>query len=253
MRCSRAFLDGLDVTGPDFIHLVVECSKPAYADREKFYGDPDFVKVPMATLLSDAYNVERRKLVIDKASLDQRPGSVEGFGSVLKLRREEGQRQGLGALGAGEPTVGRMGEVIGDTVHFDIVDQAGNMVSGDALRRMAAIVASDPGAWLLSRHPRADVLLEEGHPLAPGKRSAHALADFGAARRRGTWAGVRRRRQQDQWTTQFFLRHVHANMNLQNPSTRRPALGAFPDFVLARTPPGVLRSKAECPRRRATN
>jgi gamma-glutamyltranspeptidase/glutathione hydrolase len=56
-------LDGLDATGPDFIHFVVEASKLAYADREKFYGDPDFVEVPMPTLLSDAYNAERRKLI----------------------------------------------------------------------------------------------------------------------------------------------------------------------------------------------
>src|ERR1700684_600257 len=62
--------DRLDPTGPDFIHLIVECSKLAYADREVFYGDPDFVKVPMATLLSDAYNAERRKLVTDQASMD---------------------------------------------------------------------------------------------------------------------------------------------------------------------------------------
>src|SRR5579872_4925954 len=54
-------LDGLDVVGPDFIHTVVEASKLAFADREKFYGDPKFSKIPIETLLSDAYNDARRK------------------------------------------------------------------------------------------------------------------------------------------------------------------------------------------------
>ena len=47
-------LDRLSATDPDFIHLVVECAKLAYADREKFYGDPAFAKVPMETLNSMA-------------------------------------------------------------------------------------------------------------------------------------------------------------------------------------------------------
>src|SRR3974377_2028208 len=72
-------LDALDPAGPDFIHLQVECAKLAFADREAFYGDPDFVAVPTATLLSDAYNDARRKLITEKASLDFIPGSVEGF------------------------------------------------------------------------------------------------------------------------------------------------------------------------------
>ncbi|HET9584233.1 MAG TPA: gamma-glutamyltransferase, partial [Bradyrhizobium sp.] len=81
-------LDGLDPAGPEFIHLQIECAKLAFADREKFYGDPKFTEIPIATLLSDAYNDERRKLISrDKASLDFIPGSVEGFGSVVKLRR----------------------------------------------------------------------------------------------------------------------------------------------------------------------
>ena len=43
-------LDGLDPAGPEFIHLQIECAKLAYADREKFYGDPAFVDVPFETL-----------------------------------------------------------------------------------------------------------------------------------------------------------------------------------------------------------
>ncbi|MFY9687512.1 MAG: gamma-glutamyltransferase, partial [Pseudolabrys sp.] len=122
-------LDGMDPTGPQFIHRQVECAKLAYADREAFYGDPDFVKVPIETLLSEKYNADRRKLISNRASMDLRPGSLAGFGGAIQIRREDGPRAAVGSLGAGEPTVGRVGEVIGDTVHFDIVDQAGNMVS----------------------------------------------------------------------------------------------------------------------------
>ena len=76
-------LDGLDPAGPDFIHAQVECAKLAFADRESFYGDPEFADVPIETLLSDAYNDARRKLVTDKASLELRPGAIDGFGAAV--------------------------------------------------------------------------------------------------------------------------------------------------------------------------
>jgi gamma-glutamyltranspeptidase/glutathione hydrolase len=97
-------LDDLDPVGPDFIHLQVECAKLAFADREAFYGDPDFVEVPIETLLSERYNAERRKLITDKASLELRPGAVEGFGGAVKMRREQGPRGGGGRPGAGART-----------------------------------------------------------------------------------------------------------------------------------------------------
>ena len=56
--------------------MQIEATKLAFADRETFYGDPKFVDVPVDVLLSDAYNAERRKLITDRASLEQRPGSV---------------------------------------------------------------------------------------------------------------------------------------------------------------------------------
>jgi gamma-glutamyltranspeptidase/glutathione hydrolase len=239
-------LDGLDPAGPEFIHLQVECAKLAYADREKFYGDPSFTEIPIQTLLSDAYNDERRKLISDKASMDFTPGSVEGFGSVVKLRRAEGHREAVGAMGAGEPTVGRFGEVRGDTVHFDIIDTSGNMIS-----------ATPSGGWLQSSPVIPDLgfclgsraqmfWLEENHPaaLAPGKRPRTTLSPTMALRDGEPYLawGSPGGDQQDQWITQFFLRHVHAGMNLQE-SIDAPAWHSehFPISFWPRTArPGVL-------------
>ena len=239
-------LDGLDPVGPEFIHLQVECAKLAFADREKFYGDPNFSEIPIATLLSDAYNDERRKLISDQASLDFVPGSVEGFGSVVKLRSEAGHREAVGAMGAGEPTVGRFGEVRGDTVHFDIIDTAGNMIS-----------ATPSGGWLQSSPvipelgfclgSRAQMFwLDEHHPaaLAPGKRPRTTLSPSLALRDGEPYLawGSPGGDQQDQWTTQFFLRHVHAGMNLQQ-AIDAPAWHSehFPISFWPRTArPGVL-------------
>ena len=58
----------MDTLGPDFVHLLVEAKKLAYADRDAWYGDPNFVDVPMKTLLSDAYNAERLKLIDRKST-----------------------------------------------------------------------------------------------------------------------------------------------------------------------------------------
>ena len=56
-------LAALSATDPALVHTVVECAKLAFADREAFYGDPDLVEVPLATLLSDAYSDQRRGLI----------------------------------------------------------------------------------------------------------------------------------------------------------------------------------------------
>jgi gamma-glutamyltranspeptidase / glutathione hydrolase len=246
-------LDGLDVTGAEFIHTVVEASKLAFADREKFYGDPKFEQVPIETLLSDAYNEERRKLIHHTASLELRPGSVEGFGAVVKLKRAEGAREAVGAMGAGEPTVGRLGEMRGDTVHFDIVDRAGNMIS-----------ATPSGGWLQSSPVIPELgfglgtrgqmfWLEENHPasLKPGKRPRTTLSPTMALRDGEPYLawGSPGGDQQDQWTTQFFLRHVHAGLNLQE-AIDAPAWHSehFPISFWPRTArPGVLVVESRVP------
>jgi gamma-glutamyltranspeptidase/glutathione hydrolase len=243
-------LDRIAPTSADFIHLQVECAKLAFADREAFYGDPDFVEVPTATLLSDAYNAERRKLVGDKASMDLRPGSIEGFGAVIKLFRGSAPA----AAGAGEPTVGRLGGTRGDTVHFDIIDAAGNMVS-----------STPSGGWLQSSPvvpelgfclgTRAQMFwLEEGLPasLAPGKRPRTTLTPTLALRDGEPYlaCGTPGGDQQDQWITEFFLRHVHTGHNLQE-AIDAPAWHSehFPSSFWPRTArPGVLVVEGRVPK-----
>ncbi len=73
-------LEGFDLktmgfNSADYIHTVIEAEKLALADRDEYYGDPDFAKVPMQQLLSDRYTEMRRELIDPKrASLELRPG-----------------------------------------------------------------------------------------------------------------------------------------------------------------------------------
>jgi gamma-glutamyltranspeptidase/glutathione hydrolase len=255
-------LDRLAPTDPDFIHVWAECAKLAYADREAFYGDPELVDVPMATLLSEAYNAERRKLVGESASLEQRPGRIAGYGGQVIVKGA----CALGA-GAGEPTfaptsaglsaghaadeVAPDGNVRGDTVHIDVIDRAGNMFT-----------ATPSGGWLQSSPVIPELgwplgtrgqmfWLEEGQPasLAPGKRPRSTLS-VGMALRDGvpymSW-GTPGGDQQDQWSCQLFLRHARLSdsaprMNLQE-AIDAPAwhIEHFPLSFWPRTArPGVL-------------
>ena len=246
-------LDGMSATDPDFVHWIVEASKLAFADREAFYGDPNFVSVPIETLLSDAYNEQRRALITAQASLELRPGQITGAGGRVDARIAEGPRVAVGATGAGEPTVGRMGESKGDTVHFDIIDKDGNMVA-----------ATPSGGWLQSSPvipelgfclgTRAQMFwLDESHPAAlmPGRRPRSTLSPTLAARD-GTpymvW-GTPGGDQQDQWIPQLLLRHIHCNMNLQE-SIDAPAWHSehFPGSFWPRTSrPGVLVVESRMP------
>ena len=219
-----ALLQGFDFSGwspddPDFVHTAVECAKLAFADREAFYGDPDFVDVPMATLLSAAYNEERRRLVGQAASLDLRPGKIEGHGGPVTMRAHVGvDIAHAGAHGIGEPTVPRP-ERGGDTCHVDVIDRHGNMVA-----------ATPSGGWLQSSPvipelgfclgTRAQMFwLEEGRAasLAPGKRPRTTLSPSLALRDGQPYMafGTPGGDQQDQWSLHVFLRHVHFGINLQ--------------------------------------
>ena len=239
-------LDDLDPTGADCIHLQVEAAKLAFADRDTFYGDPSFVETPIDVLLSDAYNAKRRALIGEQASFAQRPGAVSGFGRAFEANRAADERSLAGLAGAGEPTVGPLGESQGDTVHLDVVDRFGNMVS-----------ATPSGGWLQSSPTipelgfclgtRAQMFtLDEHHPasLRPGKRPRTTLSPTLALRDGEPYLawGTPGGDQQDQWIPQFFLRHVHSGLNLQE-SIDAPAWHTehFPSsFWPRRARPGVV-------------
>ena len=267
-------LDALSPVSAEFIHLQVEATKLAFADRDTFYGDPKFVDVPVDTLLSDAYNDQRRKLITDRASMELRPGTVTGFGKQVDVRLATGARSAVENSGAGEPTVGRidwthdenklpdvtqardherMGAIPGDTVHFDIIDRDGNMVT-----------ATPSGGWLHSSPVIPDLgfplgtraqmfWLDEDHPAAlmPGKRPRSTLTPTMALRDGEPYLawGSPGGDQQDQWITQFFLRHVHAGMNLQE-AIDAPAWHSehFPSsFWPRKARPGVMVVESRVP------
>ena len=213
-------LGAMDPLGAEFIHTVTECAKLAFADREKFYGDPDFTPVPMHVLLSDEYNDKRRELVTGDASLDLRPGFVPGYGAAeILVGTAGGGVTGGGVAGAGEPGAAMEGQMRSDTVHIDCADRFGNMVS-----------ATPSGGWLQSSPAvpglgfplgtRAQMFwLAEDHPsgLAPGKRPRTTLSPSFAIKAGRPWLafGTPGGDSQDQWPLTMLLRHLHHGLNLQ--------------------------------------
>jgi gamma-glutamyltranspeptidase/glutathione hydrolase len=209
----------MDPMGADFVHLVVEAAKLAFADREAYYGDPDFVQVPLATLLSEDYNAERRKLIGMAASMELRPGQIEGYNAVVDHHAEDRATWLTRDPGAGEPTVARLGATGGDTCHIDVIDRWGNMVS-----------ATPSGGWLQS----SPVVPGLGFPLstrgqmfwltpglpnsaAPRKRPRTTLSPSMILRGGVPWMslGTPGGEQQDQWQTVMLLRMLHHNLNIQ--------------------------------------
>lgn len=214
-------LDAMDPASPEYVHLVVESAKLAFADREAFYGDPAFVDVPLDDLLSDEYTKQRRTLIGDSADTAQlRPGSPGGRAPVLPAlsggSAAGGGAAGADASGSGEPT---LGEVRGDTCHVDVVDRHGNMVaatpSGGWLQSSPAI--PELGFCLGTRGQMFWLDARVPNSLAPGKRPRTTLSPSLALRGGAPYLafGTPGGDQQDQWSLLLFLHHVHHGMNLQ--------------------------------------
>jgi gamma-glutamyltranspeptidase/glutathione hydrolase len=198
----------------DFVHLVTEVAKLAFADREAWYGDVD--DVPLTALLSAPYAAARRALVGESASTELRPGSPDG--REPRLARFDSAADGDVTVG-GDPTVSRTGVTRGDTCHLDVVDRWGSVISATPSGGWLASSPVIPGLGFPLGTRLQMTTLEPGLPttLTPGRRPrttlSPSLARHGDGRLLafGTPGGD----QQDQWQLVFLLYHLAAGLDLQ--------------------------------------
>ncbi len=203
----------------DSWHVRLECSKLAFADREGFYGDPDFADVPLLRLLSDGYAAERVATIDGaRASLAIRPGDG-AFAPLpyVAAASDSDEDSDAGALAG--PHAG-WGPPRGDTTHLDVADRWGNVFA-----------ATPSGGWAQSSpvipslgfclSTRAQMFhLAAGHPNAPapGKRPRTTLTPSVAELPDGSILGFGTPGGdcQDQWTLAAFVDVVDGGMSLHD-------------------------------------
>lgn len=153
---------------PAYVHTVTEVLKLALADRERYYGDPQFTTVPVAPLLSKAYAAERVQQVGARACPElPAPGRLPGNSPAAAALP--------GVATAGSPAASEEG-----TTHLAVIDRDGNMVcitpSGGVFRKSAFV--PELGCTLSTRSEM--FFLDEQHPngLQPGKRPRTTLINY---------------------------------------------------------------------------
>ena len=118
-------LSAMRVNSAEYIHTVTECAKLAFADRDRYYGDPNFTTVPLERLLSAAYAAVQRTGIHPRQA-NNRP------------------------LWEDVPAVSGDAAYKGDTTHLDAADADGFLLS-----------ATPSGGWI----PSSPVIPELGFPL----------------------------------------------------------------------------------------
>jgi len=203
-------LEGFDLksmqhNSADYVHTVVEAVKLGYADRDTYYGDPDFSPMPMALLSKDYASVRRPLIDAQKASAEHIPGdparmaarAPEAFVRA-RLRHRNGEHQ--------------------DTTCVNVIDGNGNLFSATPSGAWTpAVIAGDTGIPLTQRAQA--FVLTPGHPnqIAPHKRPRITLTPTLALRDGKPWLvfSTPGGDSQDQTLLQIFLNVVEFGMNPQ--------------------------------------
>jgi gamma-glutamyltranspeptidase/glutathione hydrolase len=240
-----ALLEGFDLralghNSAAYIHTVVEAAKLAFADREQYYGDPDFARVPLAGLLSKAYADARRGLIDPaRASLDQRPGDPWPYED--------------GAPPVERPSVGTQ-RWAGGTTGTRAADVEGNLFSATPSGGWFRSSPIIPGlGFCLGTRGQMFWLHDAEHPAAlrPRAQPRTTLSPSMVTRDGRAWLafGTPGGDQQDQWTLQFFLNIVDFGMDLQD-AIDAPAFHSehMPSSFYPRQPaPGSLVAESRIP------
>jgi gamma-glutamyltranspeptidase/glutathione hydrolase len=196
---SELDLKAMKHNRPDAIHMIVEAMKLAFADRDTYYADPLFVKVPLTSLLSPAYAAQRRGLINPShASLERRPGDPRALKALLDPAADPAQRHVVSPLASAH-----------DTTTCLVADRLGNVVAATP-SGWSGVVAGDTGVWLGSRLQSFN--LWEDHPdlIEPGKRPRITLSPTIVLRdgRPVLAISVAGGDNQDQMSLQLLLNHV---------------------------------------------
>jgi gamma-glutamyltranspeptidase/glutathione hydrolase len=206
-------LDGWDLASlghnsPAYVHVVTEAMKLAFADRDRYYGDPRFVPVPMDALLSPAYAAARRRLVREDRAWPEMPppGRVDGFDAAPAPRAAE-------AVGAA-----RDDTPAGDTSYVCVVDRRGNALSATPSDvSWEGPVIPGLGFCPSSRGSQSWTVPGHASSVAPGKRPRLTPNPALALRRGGLLMpfGAPGGDLQPQGMLQVFLNHTVFGMSAQ--------------------------------------
>jgi gamma-glutamyltranspeptidase / glutathione hydrolase len=196
----------MGLNSADYIHTTVEALKLAYADRDTYYGDPKFNRIPAERLLSKEYAEERRKLIGPAASLEFRPGRA-----VADPPAHPSQVH-MARVKIDEALMAK------DTTCVDAIDRDGMAFSATPSGSwLPSVIAGDTGIPLTQR--AQSFLLVPGHPneLGGGKRPRVTLSPTLVSRSDGTVLALSTPGgdNQDQSLLQVLLDVVEFGMNAQ--------------------------------------